>query len=405
MMTMSEPAWFKGIIRDLDRLGQMSDRREWQSQDVSSNPAMITIERTHQTIELNVPQTMESLQGAYNPSLPWAEDHFQERVSGIPHNPPPSEAWWPYAVKGNEAHKESRKFEIDSETWAYLAAMIDGDGSISYLKRYETDKGRPRIAITQKDHTFIDHLGQWFPMAKISARERDNVHTPDGTVRRSNAAQWYVGGKADTAFILEHIIPYLVLKKEIAQAALDQVRSLPKHHADKPGYQPDGPPLFSHTYPERFWPKRAGNSQHDRRGIRYSYGDLDDVVSQLVRNLFTRQAYLPVWMAEDTGAVEGQRVPCTLGYHFLVTDVTMDIIYFMRSCDAIRHLRDDAYMAARLLQWVVGKLEEHGIYCNAGKLVMHISSLHMFAGDEFMVDNWIKQWNEEEDDDYTAGVV
>lgn len=257
--------------------GQEVEVGEWQSQDVRDKPHMVSRELMHVTFRHLIPFSVMGLQHDVKPNLPWAEDHFQERVSGHPHNPPPSEAWWPYAVQGNEAHKAGEK--------------------------------------------------------------------------------------------------------------------------------------FSHTYPERFWPTAAGDGvvweqgipyvdefhfgrmRHENHGIRFPYGDLEDLVEQLIKNPQTRQAYLPVWFPEDTGAVQGQRVPCTLGYHFLIRRDKLDIVYYIRSCDLLRHFTDDVYMAMRLAQFVAGKLTERGhpaIRANA--LVMHISSLHYFRGDYERIRMLLKQW-------------
>jgi hypothetical protein len=180
----------------------------------------------------------------FKPNLPWAEDHFQERVSGIPWNPPPSQAWWPFAQNDNAEHKKDE--------------------------------------------------------------------------------------------------------------------------------------IFSHTYPERYWPQWAGHyhQDHAAHGIRYDYGDLDSVVELLKDQPHTRQAYLPVWFPEDTGVVEGQRVPCTLGYHFMIRRGKLSIRYYMRSCDFRRHFRDDVYMTVRLAQWVAQQLN-----VATDEMIMHISSLHIFEGD------------------------
>ena len=226
---------------------------QWQSQDVRDKPEMVTRELMNVSLELTLPPTILELADSTGANLPWAEDHFRERVSGLPLNPPPSEAWWPFAQAGNKEHKHDE--------------------------------------------------------------------------------------------------------------------------------------VFSHTYPERFWPKFAENNEGNR-GIRYNYGDLDDVVNQLAENPLTRQAYLPVWFPEDTGAVHKERVPCTLGYHFLVRNGLVNMTYFIRSCDALRHFPDDVYMAGRLMQWMRDQLDEaapagvdfshsHSV----GKLVMHIGSLHIFEGD------------------------
>jgi thymidylate synthase len=225
------------------------DVGEWQAQKIS-DPAMVTRELQNTIFELDIPRTVELLQQEVKPNLPWAEDHFQERVSGKPLNPPPSSEWWPHAQQSN------------------------------------------------------------------------------------------------------------------------------KEHTDDYG-------LFSHTYPERFWPKRAGfkygdsGGPIDNRGIRYPYGDLDDLVLQLQHSPYTRQAYLPVWFPEDTGSVQGQRVPCTLGYQFLVRERKVHVTYLIRSCDFLRHFPDDVYMAGRLLQWVTEHLDGFGV----GTLTMWMGSFHIFEGD------------------------
>lgn len=159
---------------------------------------------------------------------------------------------------------------------------------------------------------------------------------------------------------------------------------------------------FSHTYMERFWPRQVGPSlaawrqvnDGNNYGIRYRYGDLNDLVGLLARSPNTRQAYLPVWFPEDTGAVHGERVPCTLGYHFLLRENRLHITYFIRSCDYLRHFRDDVYLAARLCQWVLDRLRSGEILQSEGSnenddwnsvvpgtLTMHICSFHVFEGD------------------------
>jgi thymidylate synthase len=62
------------------------------------------------------------------------------------------------------------------------------------------------------------------------------------------------------------------------------------------------------------------------------------------------------------------------------SDWTLDINYFMRSCDMVRHFRNDVYLAARLLQWVIAELaDEQEI--KPGTLTMFVSSMHVMVGD------------------------
>jgi len=244
---------------------------EWQSQkEVSA--ANTTYEILNASFEMQMPQTAEQAARIVGANLPWAEDHFQERVSGKPLNPPPSNAWWPFAQAGNAMHKADEK--------------------------------------------------------------------------------------------------------------------------------------FSHTYPERYWPKQAGEPtitiyrepgvaeyRAPHRGVRYPYGDLQDLVDMLYASPYTRQAYLPVWFPEDTGAAFGQRVPCTLGYQFLIREGAagkrLHIMYHMRSCDFMRHLADDIYMTIRLAQWMRDRLlatdEANDAATFAGitlgRLYFSAGSLHIFEPD------------------------
>lgn len=153
---------------------------------------------------------------------------------------------------------------------------------------------------------------------------------------------------------------------------------------------------FNHTYAERYWPKNANQSHFGRleelpfdaqthRGIRYDYGDLNDVVSLLARNPLTRGAYLPVFFPEDTGIVHGDRVPCSLGYLFRMRDGRLSIQYAIRSCDFVRHFQDDVYLTVRLLLWVLDRLRERDAETwgrvKPGDFLMTAGSMHMFVND------------------------
>jgi hypothetical protein len=140
---------------------------------------------------------------------------------------------------------------------------------------------------------------------------------------------------------------------------------------------------FSHTYMERFWPKQApmfnGRINADINiGIRYGYGDLDDLIQLLMDQPHTRQAFLPIWFPEDLKASNlGDRVPCSLGYDFIIRNNRLHMVYYMRSCDALRHFRDDIYIAIRLMQWVCQELNMlHDI--DTGMFTMYIKNFHCF---------------------------
>lgn len=146
---------------------------------------------------------------------------------------------------------------------------------------------------------------------------------------------------------------------------------------------------FDHTYMERFWPKKAGNTYEqifgdgkaNNSGLRFELGDYNDVIEQLTNNPLTRQAYLPIFFPEDTGSIGNIRVPCTLGYLFEIWDGKLDMTYYIRSCDVFRHLRNDIYLAGRLMQHTSRLLIMNGLSIKPGKLTMQIANLHLFEND------------------------
>ena len=164
---------------------------------------------------------------------------------------------------------------------------------------------------------------------------------------------------------------------------------------------------FNHNYMERYWPRRAGfvdqatrtaeefreefdapatihSLEFENFGIYHRYGDLNDIIKLLEEQPLTRQAYMPIFFPEDTGAHHGGRLPCTLGYHFILRNGHLHCVYFLRSCDFVRHFRDDVYLTGRLLVWVMARLREADPKWNevkVGNLTMHITSFHMFRND------------------------
>lgn len=162
---------------------------------------------------------------------------------------------------------------------------------------------------------------------------------------------------------------------------------------------------FNHTYAERFWPKHAGQTPggkwpdptdvapeipySTRRGIRYEYADLNDVIKMLLEDPYTRQAYIPIWFPEDGS--HSDRKPCTLGYHIIRRGDNIHMVYYIRSCDIVRHFQDDVYLAVRLLMWITWELRlrdpENWDKVRLGLFTMHITSLHCFVNDRRFLEN------------------
>lgn len=252
---------------------QIVHTEKWQGIDISKKPEAATHEVRHFFMQVPLPsEDLDEYRSDIVPNLPWADDHFEERVCGQAINPGLQWAKWPW---GNSAK-----------------SFLESDGTFNhnYMERYW-----PRRA---------------------------------GTIGASQT-----------------------------------------------------PEEFNHRFISTYSDDPAGA---ENRGIRHPYGDLMDVVRQLAREPLTRQAILPVWFPEDTGVVHGSRVPCSLFYQFIMRDGQLDITYMLRSCDFVRHFRDDLYLTVRLLLWVLQQVRLiNPAFENVepGEFSLLITSLHMFRND------------------------
>lgn len=93
------------VVRDL---GQRVEPSRWQSTDVSKRAEATTYEVLNHTIQFQVPtEDLAALAAEIRPNLPWADDHFLERVGGAPLNPGDQWAKWPWANKADHFRHEN----------------------------------------------------------------------------------------------------------------------------------------------------------------------------------------------------------------------------------------------------------------------------------------------------------
>lgn len=124
--------------------------------------------------------------------------------------------------------------------------------------------------------------------------------------------------------------------------------------------KPKMPGRFSYTYSERM----GGNY-------------LRAIVTELEKHPHSRQLYLPVWSNQSDWRRRGvHRVPCSLGYWFVMRDNKIHLTYMMRSCDLHTHYPNDAALATIMQAWVA---KESGY--EMGTFTHFIGSLHVYAKD------------------------
>lgn len=99
-MSAIEAAITKAYNAIRDRSVEIAPTR-WQSMDVSKRKEATTREVLNHTLQAPIhTESVDELARCIGPNLPWADDHFLERVGGLPLNP--GETWrtWPW---GNSA--------------------------------------------------------------------------------------------------------------------------------------------------------------------------------------------------------------------------------------------------------------------------------------------------------------
>jgi len=118
---------------------------------------------------------------------------------------------------------------------------------------------------------------------------------------------------------------------------------------------------FCYTYNERL------NYRHN----------LNKIIDELKRHPDSRQCYLPVFHPEDVSFIGAERrVPCTLGYQFIIRDNKLHIVYSQRSADVFLHFGNDIWLAWELMSYVAKRLA-----IEEGYLYHNITSLHSYKRD------------------------
>ena len=75
------------------------------------------------SFQMFIPHTLEELRNEVRPNLPWADDHFEERIGGQPLNPPPSNEWWPFNQKKTRSLKKTKSSPTPTQNDSGLSML------------------------------------------------------------------------------------------------------------------------------------------------------------------------------------------------------------------------------------------------------------------------------------------
>lgn len=117
----------KTAIADAFKTTKPFQRGNWQGLDIANKPDMAVHELLHVSIDVDLSRNLplEYYRSVLSPNLPWADNHFEERVCGQPINPGVEWANWPW---GNSADgfRESGQFNHNymERYWPRRAGMV-----------------------------------------------------------------------------------------------------------------------------------------------------------------------------------------------------------------------------------------------------------------------------------------
>lgn len=156
-----------------------------------------------------------------------------------------------------------------------------------------------------------------------------------------------------------------------------------KEFEERVSYEPRNPGDAWKELPEVWKPMMEDHKGPDGliyKAFSYTYSErmafqLAAVLYELKNNSDSREAFLGVWNSPvDSQRLSFRRVPCSLGYQFLVRGGSLNLTYLQRSCNFPKHFQDDCYLALKLQIWMGEKLNTP-----IGTFSHWIGSLHVFV--------------------------
>lgn len=101
---------------------------KWQGVDISNRPEMVSHELMNYTFthRLHGQEDLQAYRDDIKPNLPWADDHFMERVCGSPINPGVEWANWPWAVSADKFREDGGMFNHNymERYWPKHAGLV-----------------------------------------------------------------------------------------------------------------------------------------------------------------------------------------------------------------------------------------------------------------------------------------
>ena len=131
---------------------------------------------------------------------------------------------------------------LSKEEAAYIAGVIDGEGTISLSRRHRNDNRQLVVGIANTEHALLDYIRQTVGAGRITKKRTvSSLHSPSVT---------YVIDNRQAFSLLEQISPYLrTYKARRAELILrEYLRLTPRNGKYSPRQQPDRERFIQHFF-------------------------------------------------------------------------------------------------------------------------------------------------------------
>jgi hypothetical protein len=154
MIYVTDTPSFEAVRQDLRRAFRTAPRvatERWQGLDVSQNPAAVSYELRNVEFEVSLGgfEDLDHWRQDIQPNLPWADDHFLERVGGEPLNPGREWANWPWAGSAARFKETHFNHTYMERLWPKFARR-SGGGTLpekGRLRKYPAGDKRPKYGV------------------------------------------------------------------------------------------------------------------------------------------------------------------------------------------------------------------------------------------------------------------
>lgn len=135
----------------------------WQG--VAANQDTIELQNVEIEVDLRGIEDLDHWRAEIRPNLPWADDHFRERVGGVPLNPGEQWAKWPWGQSANR-FRTAEKFNHTymERLWPKFARREAEVSQAGHIRKYPGKDNRPHMGIAH-------YLGDLEDLVDLLAKE------------------------------------------------------------------------------------------------------------------------------------------------------------------------------------------------------------------------------------------